>query len=106
MRGAAQREYGLGGERVQEGEAKKVGGEGCGGAELGRVRLWWGAAGLKGRAKARRRQELGEDPHVEDMQTVALGAGRPAHLRVAAHVRDTPDLLAAWRLGARQTTPR
>jgi hypothetical protein len=59
-----------------------------------------------GRAKPPSRQELGSDPHVEDIQTVGLGAGRPAHLCVAAIVRPTPNLLAAWRLGARQTTPR
>jgi hypothetical protein len=42
------------------------------------------------RAKPQSRKELGEDPHVSDTQNVALGAGHPAHLRVAAHVSDTP----------------
>ena len=43
MRGAAHLEHGLCGERMQEGEAKKVGGVGCGGADRGAVSR---AAGL------------------------------------------------------------
>jgi hypothetical protein len=58
-----------------------------------------------GRAKPPSRKELNPAPHVTHLQTVGIGAGHPAHLSVAADVRHTPDLLAAWRLGARQTTP-
>jgi hypothetical protein len=39
-----------------------------------------------------------------DTQTVGTGAGRPAQLRVAPSVGDTPDLSAPLRLCARQTT--
>ena len=59
-----------------------------------------------GRAKPPSRQELISSAVVGDLQTVGIGEGHPAQLRVAADAKDTPDLLAAWRLGARKTTPR
>jgi hypothetical protein len=72
---------------------------------------WGGASvaargGAEGRAKPPSRKELSAGAHVTHIQTVGLRAGRPAHLGVTAIVGDPPDLLAAWRLGARQTTPR
>jgi hypothetical protein len=53
---------------------------------------------------AQSRKELGTSAGVGDFQAVRIGAGRPAHPCVATHVRDTPDLSAALRLCARQTT--
>ena len=57
-----------------------------------------------GRAKPQSRKELSTSAGVGDFQAVGIGAGRPAHPCVATHVRDAPDLSAALRLCARQTT--
>jgi hypothetical protein len=61
------------------------------------------AAGRRGevrrtlrRAKPQSRQKLGRSAGVGDIQTVGIGAGRPAQHRVAAIVGDTPT---SWRLG-------
>jgi hypothetical protein len=58
-----------------------------------------------GTHKAAKPQSARLSAIVGDIQTVGIGAGRPAPLRVTAIVGDTPDLSAALRLCARQTTP-
>jgi hypothetical protein len=54
--------------------------------------------------KAASRQELVISAIVGDTQAVGIRAGGPAQGRIATHVRDIPDLSAALRLCARQTT--
>ena len=54
------------------------------------------------RAKPPSRQELTSSAVVDNIQTV--GSAHPAQPRVAASVRVPTERLAAWRLGARQTT--
>jgi hypothetical protein len=59
-----------------------------------------GADTRAGRAKPRSRQELGEDPHVEDMQTVALRSGTqspPLRRGDRRPTRRPLRGLAAWR---------
>ena len=58
-----------------------------------------------GRAEPQSRREFTSSAGVGDLQTVGTGAGRPAQRLVTAMVGDTPELLAAWRLGATKTTP-
>ena len=58
-----------------------------------------------GRAEPQSRREFTSSAGVGDLQTVGTGAGRLAQPHVTANVGDPPELFAAWRLGARKTTP-
>ena len=90
MRGAAHPEYGLGGERVQVVVAKKVGGWGCGGADLEVGPRWRGAAALK---LARRREDAKRSVGPPSVAVTQQRAGCPRRWRRSRAL----SVLAAWR---------
>ena len=89
MRRAAHSEHGLCGERTQEGEAKKVGVWGCGGADLGGVWLGRGSAlrELGGRGGvvcvAQRRQDAKMSGVSPTLAGTQRWAGRPKPMPAA-----------------------
>ena len=105
VRGAAHLEHGLCGERMQEGEAKKVGGWGCGGADRGE-----GAARAESNGVERGEAGvLGELLAAWRLGATCSGPGAnvEGHCRVsdASAGRAEPDpLLRAQPTGARSST--